>query len=203
MAGTYPSTPNFQTVNFRINTPTLRTETMSGITQRVSMGHSFYTFGAQYNNMRKQDFAPVLAFIASQYGPFEDFQIVLPEISYTKLASQTSNTVSVATSTAIGANSVAVSGAGANQNILAAGDYFKFSNHSKVYMCVTNCTADANGDATLNFSGSLVNAVTANTTTLVITAVPFTVMLDEEIQEYQVGVGGISNMQLEFREVWA
>lgn len=202
MAGTYPSTPTFQTVNFRINTPTLRTETLSGKTQRVGMGHSFYTFGAQYNNMRKQDFAPIIAFIASQYGPFEDFQIVLPEISYTKLATQTSETISVATSAAIGANSVAITGALANENILAAGDYFKFTNHSKVYMCVTNCTADGSGNATLFFSGSLVNAVPANTTNLTITAVPFTVTLDEEIQEYQVGVGGISNMQLDFREVW-
>lgn len=201
MSGTYPSSPSFQAVNFRINTPMLSSETISGKRRRVGMGHSFYTFSAQYNNMRKQDFAPIIAFLAAQYGSLEEFQIVLPEISSTTLTDQTSNTITVDTSAASGANSVAVTGAGANEKILAAGDFFKFNNHSKVYQCVTSCTADANGDATLYFSGSLVENVTSGTA-LTINSVAFTVIVDNDIQEYQVSIGGISTMTVDFREVW-
>jgi hypothetical protein len=32
--------------------------------------------------------------------------------------------------------------------------------------------------------------------------VPFTVVLENEIQEYSVSSGGISTMSLDFREVW-
>lgn len=197
MAGTYPTTPSFQAVNFRINTPTMRTESLSGKTRRVGMGHSYYTFSAQYANMRKQDFAPIIAFIASQYGPLEDFQIVLPEISYSKAQNQTTNTVTVSTAATIGQNSVAVTGVGAGETLLNAGDYFKFSNHSKVYMCVTTWTTGQ----PLYFSGSLVENVPLGTA-LTITAVPFTVTLDNEVQEYQTGIGGISTMQVDFRETW-
>lgn len=197
MAGLYPSNPGFQSVNFKINTPTLRTETISGKTRRVGMGHSFYTFTAQYSNMRKQDFAPVIAFIAKQYGPLEDFQVVLPEISYTKAPNQTSNTVSTSANATIGDNTVSITGAGLGEDVLYAGDYFKFNNHSKVYMCVEDWTSGQD----LYFSGSLVEDV-PNGTALTITAVPFTVVLDNEIQEYITGIGGISTLQVDFRETW-
>lgn len=197
MAGTYPSTPSFQSVNFRINTPTLKTTTLSGKTRRAGMGHSFYTFSAQYNNMRKQDFAPIIAFIASQYGSLEEFQIVLPEISYSKTTNQTTGPVTVASSAAKGANSVTVAGVTSGKELLKAGDYFKFSNHSKVYMCVTTWTSGQ----PLYFSGSLVEDV-PNGTSITIDAVPFTVTIDNEVQEYQTGAGGISTMQVDFREVW-
>lgn len=198
MAGTYPTTPAFLTVDFRINTPTLSTETISGIRRRVGMGHSFYTFSARYNNMTRTDFAPVIAFIAAQYGSLEEFQIVLPEISYTKATNQTSNSVTTSASASRGDNSVNITGAGAGEQVLVAGDYFKFNNHSKVYQCVTTWTSGQ----PLYFSGSLVDDVPSGTA-LTITQVPFTVILDNDIQEYQTGVGGISTMTVDFKENWA
>jgi methyl coenzyme M reductase beta subunit len=63
------------------------------------------------------------------------------------------------------------------------------------------CTRDwAVGEA-LNFSGSLVTSVPSGTA-LTITAVPFTVILDNDVQEFQTGLGGISTLQVDFREVW-
>lgn len=197
MAGLYPSNPGFQSVNFRINTPTLRTETISGKSRRVGMGHSFYTFSAQYSNMRRQDFAPVIAFIAKQYGPLDDFQIILPEISFTKAPDQTNTTVTTSANAAIGDNTVAITNVSAGKDVLYAGDYFKFDNHSKVYMCVENWSTGQD----LYFSGSLVEAVPSGTS-LTIDSVPFTVILDNDIQEYQTGIGGISTMQVDFRETW-
>ncbi len=50
MSGTFPSSPGFQAVNFKINTPTLTSETLSGKKRRVGMGHSYYTFTVKFPN---------------------------------------------------------------------------------------------------------------------------------------------------------
>ena len=197
MAGTYPQTVAFETVNFRINTPTLVSETMVGKKRRVGMGISYYTFSAKYGNVTAYDMGEVVGFLAKQYGPLESFQIVLPRISYTKSTNQTATTVTTSGSATIGQNSVAVTGVAGGKELLKAGDYFKFNNHSKVYMCVNDWTAGQ----PLFFSGSLVADVPSGTA-LTITAVPFTVILDNEVQEYSVGYGGISTMTVDFREVW-
>jgi hypothetical protein len=197
MSGTYPTTPTFQAVDFKINTPTLTSETLSGKTQRVGMGHSFYTFGAQYNNMTDFELGPIVGFLAAQYGPLEDFQIVLPRISFTKGGNQTTTTVTTTQARTRGQNTVTVTGVATGKQLLLAGDFFKFNNHSKVYMCTRDWAV---GEA-LNFSGSLVTSVPSGTA-LTITAVPFTVILDNDVQEFQTGLGGISTLQVDFREVW-
>lgn len=197
MSGTYPTNPTFQTVEFKINTPTLITQSLSGKTQRVAMGHSFYTFGAQYNNMTDFDMGPILGFLAAQLGPFDDFQIVLPRISFSKSGNQTTTVVTTTQERTSGQNSVTVTGVAAGKQLLLAGDFFKFANHSKVYMC----TSDHVPGAPLSFSGSLVNPVPSGTE-LTITSVPFTVTVDNDVQQFQVGLGGISNLQVDFREAF-
>ena len=69
-------------------------------------------------------------------------------------------------------------------------------------MCVSPCDSNSSGAATLYFSGSLVSAITQSTTTLTLTAVPFTVVLSEGLQEWDVGIGGMTSMKLQMREVW-
>lgn len=200
MSGTFPSSPSFETVNFRINTPTLTSESLSGKRRRVGMGVSYYTFGVKFPNVTAYNFGPILGFVAAQYGPLDSFQIVLPEISYTKSTNPSALTPQTG-NIAIGSNVAYLGNCTPSSTVLAAGDYFKFSNHSKVYMCTSDCVATGGGTATLYFSGSLVAAVTGGST-VVTTAVPFTVVLDNEIQEYSVGYGGISTAQLDMREVW-
>jgi hypothetical protein len=197
MAGTYPQTVAFETVNFRINTPTLVSETLVGKQRRVGLGISYYTFTAKYSNVTAYDMGEVLGFVAKQYGPLESFQIALPRISYTKSTNQTATTVSTSAAATTGQNSVSVTGVASGKELLKAGDYFKFNNHSKVYMCVNDWSAGQQ----LFFSGSLVADVPSGTQ-LTINAVPFTVIMDNEIQEYSVGAGGVSTMSIEFREVW-
>lgn len=201
MAGTYPAYPSFETVNFKINTPTITSQTLVGKTRRVGMGVSFYTFSAKYSMITAYDFGPVAGFIAKQYGQLESFQIVLPEISYSKSTNPPVTTPQTSGVLSAGANSVTLTNCGATKRVLNAGDYFKFNNHSKVYMCVEDCTSSAGGTATLYFSASTVADVPSGTA-LTITAVPFTVILDNEVQEYSVGIGGMSTMTVDFREVW-
>lgn len=197
MSGTYPTTPSFQSVNFNISTPTLTTDTISGKRQRVGMGHSFYSFSARYPNVTQYQMGPVLGFVAAQYGPLESFQIVLPELSYSKNPYITSDPVNTVGAVSKGANSVTLGASILTNSFLAAGDFFKFDNHSKVYMC----TADYQQGQPLLFSGSLVEDV-PNGTAITYNAVPFTVCLENDVQQYSVGIGGITTMSIDMREVW-
>jgi hypothetical protein len=197
MSGTFPSSPGFEAVNFKINTPTLTSETISGKKRRVGMGHSYYTFTTKFPNQTAYNMGPVLGFVAAQYGQLDNFSIVLPELSFTKNTTLGSITVTTSSAKAIGDNSVPVAGFSSGDTFLLAGDFFKFSNHSKVYMC----TADWVYGQPLYFSGSLVSAVPSGTQ-IVFNSVPFNVILDNEIQEFDVGIGGITTMQLDMREVW-
>lgn len=201
MSGTFPSSPGFQSVNFKINTPLLRSISNSGISRRVAMGNQYYTFTVKYPSITAAEVATVQGFIASQLGGYDSFQIVLPKISYTKATQTPSGTPTVTSATAAGAFSVPLNGLGANRTVLKAGDVFKFSNHTKVYVATSDLTSNGSGVGTLNFSGALVTAVTI-ATTVTLTEVPFTVILDGDAQSYDVGIGGISSLSLDFREAW-
>jgi hypothetical protein len=202
ISSTFPTTPSFRAVNFKVNTPSQTTETFSGKIRRVGFGISYYSFEVEYGNLTPIDAGTVQGFVAQTFGPQLSFEILLPEISYSKLSTlQTSRNVYSSGQTAAGAKSVSVTNATPGDFILAAGDMFKFLNHSKVYMCVAPCQADLSGNATLFFSGGLVSNV-PNLTPLIITAVPFTCVLDNDLQEWTVGAGGITSMSLSMREVW-
>ena len=199
MSGTFPTNPGFEAVNFNINTPTLTSDTISGKRRRVGMGHSFYTFTVKFPSVREVDMGGVLGFVAAQYAGLESFQIVLPNVSYSKNSyikdGTTTGTISTTATIAAGTNEVAISSVTSGQ-FLKAGDFFKFANHGKVYMCTEDYTT-----GTLKFSGRTVEDVPSGTA-IVYNAVPFTVVLENEVQQYNVGIGGISTMSLDMREVW-
>jgi hypothetical protein len=201
LATQFPASPSFESINFRTNTPTQISNTMSGKLRRVGMGVSFYSWEVQYPQLTRLEAGTVKGFIAQALGPQYSFEIVLPRLSYSALATQTANTPVMSATAAIGSTSVTIQNCGANASVLAAGDYFLFNNHTKVYQCVSPCTANGSGIATLFFSCPLVQAV-AGGTALTITAVPFTAVFTEEAQEYDVGYGGITSMSLSMREVW-
>lgn len=201
LAGYYPTTPGFTAVEFQVNTPTLSTNTNSGKTRRVGYGHQFYTWKVNYPPMTQSQLAPTFGFLAQAYGPLLSFNIVLPEISYTSLSSQTAQTISTSQSKAVGEKDITLSGASGIENILAVGDFFKFSGHSKVYQCVANCTSASDGTATLYFAGGLVEAVSSSET-LTITQVPFTALLENDAHQVTVGLGGMSQLQIDMRETW-
>ncbi len=200
LATQFPSFPSFQTVNFRINTPSLSSQTLSGKFRRVGMNVSYYSWTVKYSNLMPIDSGTVLGYTAQAFGPQFSFEIILPKVSYTRIYNQTTSTVTTATQCNIGGNSVQIQTAN-NANVLGAGDFFKFANHSKVYQCVSPCIADGAGRATLYFSGPAVSLV-PNGTAMTINAVPFTAVLAEDVQEFETGVGGITSLSLAMREVW-
>jgi len=203
MSGTYPYYPEFSSVDFKINTPTQTTETVNGRKRRAGFGTSYYTFSGKYATLTPSEAAAVTSFIAEQYGQVESFQIVLPKISYNKSAdyAQAVGNAKVKTAISAGAYSVALKGLGASKTVLNAGDFFKFNNHTKVYMCTNTVTSNSSGEATLYFSAKCVATVPVDTV-LTINAVPFTVMLDQDTDEWSVSTGGMTNIEVNFREVW-
>lgn len=196
----YPTSPSFQSVNFTTVTPTQLSGTISGKLRRVSMGVSYYTWEVFYPALTRIQAGTVKGYLAQALGPNFSFEILLPTISYSALGVQTGLIPRTSAAAPIGATSVTLTNTGSNTNVLAAGDFFRFNNHSKVYQCVAPCTS-LSGNATLFFSCPLVQAVPA-TTNLTITAVPFTAVLAEEAQEFTAGYGGMTSMSISMREVW-
>ena len=201
LATQYPASPSFVSINFKTNTPTQITATMSGKARRVGMGTSFYSWEVQYPELTRLEAGTVKGYLAQTLGPQFSFEIILPKLSTSALATQTSSTCRTSATAAIGSTSVTLTNCGNTQNVLAAGDFFKFNNHTKVYMCVAPCPSSVGGTATLFFSGPLITAVPSSTN-LTITAVPFTAILSAPEQEFEVGYGGISSMSLSMRETF-
>jgi hypothetical protein len=201
LATQYPSSPSFESINFSTNTPTQITNTMSGKLRRVGLGVSFYSWEVKYAQLTRLEAGTVKGYLAQTLGPQFSFEIVLPRLSYSALASQTASVPRNSSAAAIGSTSVALTNCGNTQTVLAAGDYFKFNNHTKIYQCVSPCTSNSSGVATLFFSGPLVTAVPLNTN-LTITAVPFTAVIANEVQEYEAGYGGLTTLSVSMREVW-
>ena len=199
----YPTNPSFEAVNFRINSPAIISETNSGRIRRVGYGHSYYTFDVRYRYLTYAQAGTVMGFVSTAQGQLLSFEIVLPEVSYSDApdAVSASLTAQVQTAVAAGVKTVTLKNCGANKTILNAGDYFKFDNHSKVYMSTTNVVSNASGVATVLFSGSLLSSVPVNTG-VILTAVPFTAILAEPTQEYEVSQRGITTLTLSMREVW-
>jgi hypothetical protein len=201
LATGYPVDPSFESINFKTITPTQVTGTMSGKVRRIGMGLSYYTWEIKYASLTRLQAGTVKGYLAQALGPQFSFEIVLPRLSTSALATQTASVPRTSATAAIGSTSCTLTNCGANANVLAAGDFFKFNNHTKVYMCVAPCTSNSGGTATLFFSGPLLTAVPSSTN-LTITAVPFTAILAAPEQEFEVGYGGISTMSVSMRETF-
>lgn len=190
MSGTYPTSPVFTSANFRSEFFNLSSQTISGRTQVRNIGGQRFTFTAAYPPMTRAEFSPVMGFIMAQRGMAETFTIVLPDVSSS--SGSVSGTISAAAAGSIGDTSIAVDGF---TGTLKAGDVFKFANHAKVYMA----TADLTGSGTLAFQPALVAAVSDNE---VITHnnVPFTVRLNNDVQEYGIATDLSYSYEVDFIE---
>jgi hypothetical protein len=144
----------------------------------------------------------VTGYLAQTYGPAFSFEIILPEISNSKMvgSSQPTSTPRVSTAASKGAKSVQLTNVGANKGFLG-GDFIKFTNHSKVYQVVGTSYANGSGNMTLYFSGSLVEDVQINDE-VTFNNVRFTAIVDSDFQQFDVGMGGMTSLTVNMREVW-
>lgn len=194
MSGTYPSSPGFTAVGFKIKTYSLKSESISGRIQVRNIGSSKFEFSASYPPMTASEFNPVLAFVTAQEGMKETFQITLPQISY-----KTGNASGVIRANNNGQNIPAGTGIIAVDGVsgtLKAGDMVKFAGHSKVYMIKSDLTGDGN----LEIMPPLVSPIGDNSN-VTYDAVPFTVRLSNSVQEFSVDVSGHRSYEVDFIEV--
>ena len=201
---TFPTSPSFQSVNFKVNTPILRSTSLSGISRRVAMGNQFYSFTVKFPPLSPSDQGTVNGFLAARLGGYEAFDIILPEISYSKAQHPGDHTITVTGALAAGGNTVTYNVAGSGnhyKNMFAAGDFIRFSNHSKVYQVTTSSTSNGSGNGTIVIGGLLVASITT-ATTIQRDAVPFSVVLAADENSFEVGFGGYTSISLDLREVW-
>ena len=175
MSGTYPTSPTFKTLGFSSEQKTLTTD--SGKMFSVQIDGQRWKFSASYPPMGRSTFAPVYAFIMKQRSQKETFTIVPPVISSAQ--GNVSGTILVNGSHTAGDTTITVD---AMTGTLKAGDLIKFA-HSKVYMVVSDVTADGSNEATLTIEPPLREAL-ADNSSVTYDNVPFTVRLTNDIQQF-------------------
>jgi len=192
MAGTYPTTPEFKSMNFSSEQKTITSTTDSGKMFSVQIDGQRFKFSASYPPMSRSDFAPVLAFIMKQRSQKETFQIALPDLKNAK--GDVSGTVLVNGSHSAGDTTIDIDGM---TGTLKAGDLVKFS-HDKVYMVVADATASA-GATTITIEPPLREALSDNSS-VTYDNVQFTVRLTNDVQEFNVGMDNYYRYEIDFIE---
>jgi hypothetical protein len=193
MSGTYPTTPEFRSMNFSSEQKTITSTTDSGKMFSVQIDGQRFKFSASYPPMSRTDFAPVLAFIMKQRSQKETFQIALPDLKNAK--GDVSGTVLVNGSHSAGDTTITVD---AMTGTLKAGDLIKFA-HSKVYMIVADVTADGSNEATLTIEPPLREAL-ADDSSVTYDGVEFTVRLTNDIQQFNVALDNLYRYEVDFIE---
>lgn len=207
MAGTFPSTTGFTTLNLTSNTNTRVTISASGKSQRLKTGEQSWSFTLKSPKKSRADVMVDYAFLVSQDGQAETFTVVPPTISNTRGTATGTMTVDnaevvetevggIALSKSAGSNAVGITNSSETGN-LKKGDLIKFSNHDKVYMLTADIDLDGSSVNALQFHPPLTTAVTSSTT-VTYNNVPFKVYLAsdavsvrttaDEMYEYEIRV---------------
>ena len=193
MSGTFPTT-GFTVMNFKSNTTTRITTTLSGKTLRQALPSQFFSFKLQSPPLTRAEFQPVMAFIMKQNGKFDSFTIIPPLVN--DASGTAGGTITVNATYAAGSSTVKANG---GTGTLKAGDMIKFSNHNKVYMVTADVDMDASSVDTIEIFPSLREAV-SNTTTIQYDDVPFEVFMTSDVMEYQVGSTQLFTYEIDVRE---
>lgn len=190
MAGTYPTTPEFQAVNLKSTHNNLKSTTISGRTQVRTIGGQKWQFSAKYNPMTRAEFQPVFAFVISQQGSLGTFTIVPPVVGST--SGTATGTALVNGATSAGATSVPVDGF---TGTIKAGDFVRFG-HTKVYMV----TADIDGAGDLSIEPALITGV-SDDETMTYNGVAFTMRLRNDVQQYGISQFEYYTYEVDMEEV--
>ena len=178
MSGTYPTSPEFRSIRFKSEQKTKVSTTDSGKMFSTQVDGQRFRFSATYPPMSRSDFAPVLAFIMKQRSQKETFQISLPDLKNAK--GNVSGSVLVKNSHSAGDTTITVD---AMTGTLKAGDFVKFAGDTKVYMVVSDVTADGSNEATLTIEPPLRSAISDNAS-VTYDGVEFTVRLTNDLQQF-------------------
>lgn len=196
MSGTFPTNPNFRSLNFKDNRPTLINQTISGKRQVRQIGAQYFSFSIQTPPMQREKAQEVFAFLQRQKGRSGTFQIT-PPLDNLGLAKDETD-ILVNGAHVVGDSTIAMDGFTAGQSgVLKAGDIIKFANHTKVYMVSFDVDHDS---AAVTISPPLVTALTDNLSVTVNKPL-FTVYLESDEIIKVDGISGLTSYSFDVREV--
>ena len=199
MSGQFPTDPNFRSLNFKDNRPTLVNQTLSGRKQVRQIGSQYFSFTVQMPPLQQEKAQEVFAFLQKQKGSFEDFTIVAPLDNLG--AGKAETDIQVVGAHTSGDASIALDGFTASQTgALKAGDIIKFANHSKVYMVQSDIDSDGSGALTVLISPNLVASL-ADNEAVTVNKPSFTVYLENNEIMYSTDASGFYSISFDVREV--
>ena len=199
MSGQFPTDPNFRSLNFKDNRPTLLNQTLSGKKQVRQIGSQYFSFTVQMPPLQREKAQEVFAFLQKQKGSFEDFTIVAPLDNLG--AGKAETDIQVVGAQSAGDASIVLDGFSASQTgALKAGDIIKFANHSKVYMVQSDIDSDSGGALTVLISPNLVASL-ADNEAVTVNKPSFTVYLENNEIMYSTDASGFYSISFDVREV--
>ena len=202
MSGSFP-TAGFTTMEFKSNTQTRTTQTLSGRVQRAQINSQYFSFKLVSPPLTRAEYMPIMAFIMKQGGKFDSFTVVPPSISSTRgTASGTTTVADIISSdfsTAATSSTVPITNDGTSSGTLKTGDLIKFSNHDKVYMLTDDVNLDGSTIVGLPIFPTLRTAVSSSTT-VQYNNVPFKVFLTSDVQQFSVGNQNLFTYEINVRE---
>ena len=199
MSGTFPSSPAPRDVAISTNQNTIVTTTASGRRQARQIDGQRFRLRLRFPVMTRTEFAPILAFIMKQRSQMESFQYTPPSVD--DALGVASGVISVNGAISAGVTSVAIDGmANSTSGVFKAGDFFRFTGQSKVYMVVADVSSNGSGQGTLTFEPPL-RANVADNAVLIYSNVDFTVGLTGDIQEFTIGTENYFQYEIDLIEV--
>ena len=199
MSGTFPSSPAPRDVAISTNQNTIVTTTASGRRQARQIDGQKFRLRLRFPVMTRTEFAPILAFIMKQRSQMDSFQYTPPSVD--DALGVASGVISVNGAISAGVTSVAIDGmANSTSGVFKAGDFFRFTGQSKVYMVVADVSSNGSGQGTLTFEPPLRSNV-ADNAVLIYSNVDFTVGLTGDIQEFTIGTENYFQYEIDLIEV--
>jgi len=199
MSGTFPSTPVASSIAISSEQNTIVSVTTSGRRQSRQIDGQKFRLRVTFPPMTRTEFAPIYAFIMKQRSQLESFTYSPPTVSSTLGVATGSILVNGAISA--GATSCSIDGmANSTTGVLKAGDYFRFTGQTKVYMCVSDVNSNGSGQGTLTFEPPLRTAVSDNAV-LIYSNVDFTLGLTNDVQEFNIGTENLFQYEVDLIEV--
>jgi hypothetical protein len=198
MSGQFPTSPVPKDASIGSVQNTIVSVTTSGRVQTRQIDGQKFSITLDYPPMSRSNFAPIKAFIMKQRARLNTFTVIPPVVSDAQGVA--SGTISVDGAITSGATTCTIDGMATSTNdILKAGDYFRFTGQDKVYMAVEDLDSDGTGSGTLTFEPPLRSDV-ANDVALIYDNVDFTVRLSNDIQEYSIVTNDLYKYQIDLIE---
>lgn len=198
MSGQFPTSPAPKDASIGSVQNTIVSVTTSGRVQTRQIDGQKFSITLDYPPMSRSNFAPIKAFIMKQRARLNTFTVIPPIVSDAQGVA--TGTISVNGAISSGATTCAIDGMATSTNdILKAGDYFRFTGQDKVYMAVEDLDSDGTGSGTLTFEPPLRSDV-ADDVALIYDNVDFTVRLSNDIQEYSIVTNDLYKYQIDLIE---